>query len=160
MCFEKTSLPLPFDPPFCFHKKKKQKTASFWCRRRGSVSRLDGVRSSAALEPSPKAQFTTAPLRPPFCLHKKRSSKLLLFGAGGGGQSHASTAFGLPRLLSLHRRLNSLPLPFDPLSVSIKKEAVNCFFLVPAAGVEPARYCYHRILSPGRLPIPSRRQIY
>ena len=30
--------------------------------------------------------------------------------------------------------------------------------LVPAAGVEPARYCYQRILSPSRLPIPSRRQ--
>ena len=30
-------------------------------------------------------------------------------------------------------------------------------FLVPAAGVEPARYRYHRILSPARLPIPSRR---
>ncbi len=32
-------------------------------------------------------------------------------------------------------------------------------FLVPAAGVEPARYCYQRILSPSRLPIPSRRLI-
>ena len=29
--------------------------------------------------------------------------------------------------------------------------------LVPAAGVEPARYRYHWILSPARLPIPSRR---
>ena len=25
---------------------------------------------------------------------------------------------------------------------------------VPRAGIEPARYCYHRILSPARLPIP------
>ena len=34
----------------------------------------------------------------------------------------------------------------------------NCrFFLVPEAGVEPARYRYHRILSPARLPIPSFR---
>ena len=32
-------------------------------------------------------------------------------------------------------------------------------FLVPVAGVEPARYCYQRILSPSRLPIPSHRRI-
>ena len=32
-------------------------------------------------------------------------------------------------------------------------------FLVPEAGLEPARYRYHRILSPARLPIPSFRQI-
>ena len=32
-------------------------------------------------------------------------------------------------------------------------------FLVPMAGVEPARYCYQRILSPSRLPIPSHRLI-
>ena len=31
-------------------------------------------------------------------------------------------------------------------------------FLVPVAGVEPARYRYHRILSPARLPIPSHRR--
>ena len=30
--------------------------------------------------------------------------------------------------------------------------------MVPVAGVEPARYRYHRILSPARLPIPSHRQ--
>ena len=29
--------------------------------------------------------------------------------------------------------------------------------LVPKAGIEPARYCYHRILSPARLPIPPLR---
>ena len=28
------------------------------------------------------------------------------------------------------------------------------FLKVPRAGIEPARYCYHRILSPARLPIP------
>lgn len=32
--------------------------------------------------------------------------------------------------------------------------------LVPVAGVEPARYRYHWILSPARLPIPSRRQMF
>ena len=30
-------------------------------------------------------------------------------------------------------------------------------YLVPVAGVEPARYRYHWILSPARLPIPSHR---
>ncbi len=30
---------------------------------------------------------------------------------------------------------------------------------IPAAGVEPARPCGHRILSPARLPIPPRRHI-
>ena len=33
-------------------------------------------------------------------------------------------------------------------------------YLVPEAGVEPARYRYHWILSPARLPIPSFRRIY
>ena len=32
--------------------------------------------------------------------------------------------------------------------------------LVPVAGVEPARYRYHWILSPARLPIPSHRQVH
>ena len=31
------------------------------------------------------------------------------------------------------------------------------FDVVPVAGVEPARYRYHGILSPARLPIPSHR---
>ena len=34
------------------------------------------------------------------------------------------------------------------------------FLLVPEAGVEPARYRYHWILSPARLPIPSFRLDY
>ena len=31
--------------------------------------------------------------------------------------------------------------------------------VVPVVGVEPTRYCYHRILSPARLPIPPYRHI-
>ncbi len=31
------------------------------------------------------------------------------------------------------------------------------FYLVPVVGVEPTRYCYLRILSPTRLPIPPYR---
>ncbi len=39
--------------------------------------------------------------------------------------------------------------------------AKAAFLLVPVAGVEPARYRYHRILSPARLPIPPhRRRLY
>jgi hypothetical protein len=29
--------------------------------------------------------------------------------------------------------------------------------MVPEAGIEPARYCYHWILSPARLPVPPLR---
>ena len=31
--------------------------------------------------------------------------------------------------------------------------------MVPKVGIEPTRYCYHRILSPARLPIPPLRQL-
>ena len=34
----------------------------------------------------------------------------------------------------------------------------RCAVMVPEAGVEPARYRYHWILSPARLPIPSFRR--
>ena len=37
--------------------------------------------------------------------------------------------------------------------------AIILRFLMPVAGVEPARYRYHWILSPARLPIPSHRQL-
>ena len=40
-----------------------------------------------------------------------------------------------------------------------RRSAARGYFLVPMAGVEPARYRYQRILSPSRLPIPSHRQI-
>ena len=40
-----------------------------------------------------------------------------------------------------------------------KKDLLSqVLFMVPEAGVEPARYLYHRILSPARLPIPSFRR--
>ncbi len=31
--------------------------------------------------------------------------------------------------------------------------------MVPVVGLEPTRYCYQRILSPSRLPIPSHRHL-
>jgi hypothetical protein len=33
-------------------------------------------------------------------------------------------------------------------------ERSESFFEVPGKGIEPPRYCYHRILSPARLPVP------
>ena len=32
--------------------------------------------------------------------------------------------------------------------------------MVLKVGIEPTRYCYHRILSPARLPIPPLKQLY
>ena len=40
-----------------------------------------------------------------------------------------------------------------------KSIANAMLFCVPRAGIEPARYCYHRILSPARLPIPPSGQM-
>lgn len=48
---------------------------------------------------------------------------------------------------------------------TIKKPAIliYCWFLyffvyvVPGEGLEPSRHCWHRILSPARLPIPPSR---
>ncbi|MDN5361401.1 MAG: hypothetical protein PWP70_448 [Moorella sp. (in: firmicutes)] len=46
------------------------------------------------------------------------------------------------------------------MSISkIYKTLEPLLFLVPKAGVEPARYCYHWILSPARLPVPPLRRI-
>ena len=33
------------------------------------------------------------------------------------------------------------------------------FVQMPATGIEPVPYCYDRILSPARLPVPPRRQV-
>ena len=54
------------------------------------------------------------------------------------------------------RKLRVLP-PTAPKIIPRLLSGV--LFLVPMAGVEPARYCYQRILSPSRLPIPSHRLI-
>ena len=43
------------------------------------------------------------------------------------------------------------------MTVNKKAPPKRDFQLVPEAGVEPARYRYHWILSPARLPIPSFR---
>lgn len=52
---------------------------------------------------------------------------------------------------------------YVPAKTSNNKKNSNTYksvevLIIPAAGVEPARPCGHRILSPARLPIPPRRR--
>ena len=37
--------------------------------------------------------------------------------------------------------------------------AFQALSLLPATGIEPVPYCYDRILSPARLPVPPRRHM-
>ena len=62
----------------------------------------------------------------------------------------------------INRFLNACcPLRVRLPSNNKKRNNTSCeesfLFLVPMAGVEPARCCHRRILSPLRLPIPSHR---
>ena len=71
------------------------------------------------------------------------------------------TRIGIPLLLWSERQDSNLR-PFDPQSNALPSCATPRYclillFLVPAIGVEPIRCCHHGILSPARLPIPSRR---
>ena len=50
-----------------------------------------------------------------------------------------------------------LRVPFDLTKHRGTQRVPLC--LVPVVGLEPTRYCYQRILSPSRLPIPSHRRI-
>ena len=53
---------------------------------------------------------------------KKAPNGCFFHGGPCGDRSRASTALGLPRLLTVHRTVNSLPLPFDPhVQICIKK---------------------------------------
>ena len=60
---------------------------------------------------------------------------------------------------SLHDPHRASSHPPAPKKAGLCLFRHNPAFLVPMAGVEPARYCYQRILSPSRLPIPSHRLI-
>ena len=53
-------------------------------------------------------------------------------------------------------------LGFNSLPIIKKQPTLKRLiaFLVPVVGVEPTRYCYQRILSPSRLPIPSHRLLF
>ena len=89
---------------------------------------------------------------------------------GGGRRAFASRNHSelLPQLLSLktvHRTIffTLQPSVRPPSQATTKKKREACyaslFFLVPVAGVEPAR-CHHQwILSPPRLPIPTHRRL-
>lgn len=55
-----------------------------------------------------------------------------------------------------HPMLLSMPLMKKPSSF---ETTGFCIFvsMVPGEGLEPSRHCWHRILSPARLPIPPSR---
>ena len=55
------------------------------------------------------------------------------------------------------RFVSRLRVPFDLTKHRGTQQVPLC--LVPVVGLEPTRYCYQRILSPSRLPIPSHRRI-
>ena len=89
-------------------------------------------------------------VRPPSCILCTFMNALLV--------SHPCETLGVHfiRHPCLTRKLRVLP-PTAPKIIPRLLSGV--LFLVPMAGVEPARYCYQRILSPSRLPIPSHRLI-
>ena len=89
-------------------------------------------------------------VRPPSCILCTFMNALLV--------SHPCETLGVHfiRHPCLTRKLRVLP-PAAPKIIPRLLSGV--LFLVPMAGVEPARYCYQRILSPSRLPIPSHRLI-
>ena len=64
---------------------------------------------------------------------------------------------GFVELVLVYAKLGS-PLTHTKIN---KKTAVWDYglFVMPVAGVEPARYRYQRILSPPRLPIPTHRLV-
>ena len=70
--------------------------------------------------------------------------------------THAATCF-------LNAILQAPNKPkYCQITIGTKKPAKQCFAgcgKVPREGVEPSRYCYRRILSPLRLPIPPSRHI-
>ena len=69
------------------------------------------------------------------------------------------TTLGDRHRASLHDPHSASSHPPAPKKAGLCLFRHNPAFLVPMAGVEPARYCYQRILSPSRLPIPSHRLI-
>ena len=71
----------------------------------------------------------------------------------------ARTAFAPRPGKTLHRTVlfPRLRVPFDLTKHRGTQRVPLC--LVPVVGLEPTRYCYQRILSPSRLPIPSHRRI-
>ena len=79
--------------------------------------------------------------------------RIAVVGVGASLRRLCATAIVHP---CTTRKLRVLP----PAAPKIMPRLLSgALFLVPMAGVEPARYCYQRILSPSRLPIPSHRLI-
>ena len=67
------------------------------------------------------------------------------------------------RLYTCARRFE-LPTPWSVAKCSIQLSYAHILNLswsprMPATGIEPVLYCYNRILSPARLPVPPRRHV-
>ncbi len=67
-----------------------------------------------------------------------------------------NNCFSLVNCTKLFKRF-IINYPLDQIKNPITHKSVGVLS-IPAAGVEPARPCGHRILSPARLPIPPRRR--
>ena len=92
-----------------------------------------------------------------------------VFGAGGGTlrsnrpllalRAARSDCFRSPagQNAPQDRFFPRLRVPFDLTKHRGTQRVPLC--LVPVVGLEPTRYCYQRILSPSRLPIPSHRRM-
>ena len=96
-------------------------------------------------------------------IEKSTLSRAFFWCRWRGSVSARPARLGLPRLSTLPRRVDSLPLPFDPLLCVYDKDREEnslSVFMVPVAGVEPARCCHRWILNPVRLPIPSHRRLW
>ena len=80
---------------------------------------------------------------------------------GRSNMKKASTKWMLFHVITCVRGFEP-PTPWSVAKCSIQLSYTHIFILtclatMPATGVEPVRYRYHRILSPARLPIPPRR---
>ncbi len=154
----------------------------FWCRKRGSEPHASAARllTEFALRANSRGHRKQqnfflflrrggfSPSRP-----QKRRAPLwapAFFGAGSGGLNHTQARRACSPSLpcgQTHAATENSKISFSFFAAAgsprrvRKKGGRPCGrppFLVPEAGVEPARYRYHGILSPARLPIPSFRQ--
>ena len=139
----------------------------------GRYARSRALHALVGARPSPgrsafRALRALPPFRPPPLPEKtgERRMPLPCFWCRWRGSLRA-----LPRATRPRRRQTvprTLCLPSAPRSPSFSTPALTWknrrvaqaspLFLVPGAGVEPARHCWQRILSPPRLPIPTHRR--
>ena len=88
-----------------------------------------------------------------FSTAAKRKASQVTFTAGQIEQALSTKPSSLLRKRWPLKHLRCSRVLRTPLPQNKSASQVTCaFVLVPAAGLEPARYCYQRILSPSRLP--------